>query len=588
MSEIKMVIDNILEVADKLNDNNLKETIETVKASLKNTGKLRLTIVGQESIKLHNILAALLSKAELFDKFPKTFYKSYMIEAKYSEAENYKVISGDGGLNVTKEVFKNYLTADSETESNFKGEIADSETESIFKGEINVSSELLKFMDIAVISSAGDFEDFPWTELICSSDYIIMVLRADKVLSFAEKMFFEKTIKRYLAHKRCAVLIDNFERIEEIDREEVIRHVTHYTSSINASLPVYEYSTASVLNSQLNNEAIDKKYVKFIDFINKDLPERALELKSNTRRQAAEFCILQLMESINVFKNNLGISKEKIEKTIASLNRREKYIKESIENIKRKVQLFVNGSVRLDFETKINEFNIVLLEDIEKNIEELKDLKDAKKNMASYLEYSWKEFFLSEETWLKSQVVTEMTHIIKIMEADIEGYIEGIDEDISKIITNYLGGQYNFKTIVLKRREKDTFSNLTRYMNLGSMVLLFINLPWAIITFGSSQLLRYVFKDSIRQGEKEALIQAVNSGCEKLKTQVLKQVEVQFAQMTDGLKEQVENTYNSILGIVKEALNKQKDNIENSEELFRYLEDIEENKINEMKKLIAE
>ena len=120
---------------------------------------------------------------------------------------------------------------------------------------------------------------------------------------------------------------------------------------------------------------------------------------------------------------------------------------------------------------------------------------------------------------------------------------------------------------------------MIKYMNLGAFGLLFINLPFAVITFTASQVIRLAFNDSIVKSENEALVKSAWQGCEKLKNEILKQVDCQFVKISDELKKDLKDSYNNIIESILNSLEENKENIINKDKILKYIEDVEQNVI---------
>ena len=425
LEETYKKLNTIIEIGKNIKDEKLVSKIEKMKNSLNTNEKLRLTIIGQHFNELPAILSGLIDKLNYVENLFKNIhgkdFKSYEIKNIYNETEQYKIYTEESGLMVTsKEEVNNY----------FEKSSLDNENKYL---EIHTNSEILKLMDINIICSANDFEDYVWEYKLAESDYIIFVLKADSLLSRIEKNYIEKILTTKFDLDRCTLLINNFDRIVDNEKDEVIEYVNYYINNLQQPIKYYIYSAFDVLKSKKENIQIDKEYMEFVDFISKEIVAYNSKLRVQSINKLVDNSINELKEHLDNSKKNLNIDGENIQNAINKLEKKDEKIQKDIVNIERKIEMYINGFVKQKFVEKINTFNIELKKDIEKEIFKSNDINESKKNITSYIQYAWEEFLENQQKWLMKMIITEMTNIYKILENNLKDNISDVAKDTQHI-----------------------------------------------------------------------------------------------------------------------------------------------------------
>lgn len=571
-----MILDRISEAAAGMGENELQTRMENIKRAFIHSNKLRLTIIGQHFNELPEILSCLVGKPELFSRNAARTNRSFSIEAFYSESEQYKVfMNGVDAYNVTKEAFEKSLSQRDDNEVPFCA-------------EIYTNAPLLKVMDIHVVCSGNDFIDFDWISVLAESDYVVFVLKADALLSATEKRFIREVLETRLDSNRYALLVNHFERVREEEKDDVDQFLNSFLSSLVCKLPVYLFSAQTVLECLKTGNTIPEQYFSFLRMVRDDLAEKTADIHQQAVAQTMKTCIGMLAEAVKRSKEGLSADREKIDAVIRSLHEKEQTIQKRMDSLGRKIDIFINGSVKTDFQRKMEEFNEALVKSTTEDILGCEDIGEARRKLQSYLEYAWTAFFSNQEAWLKNRIFAEMGEIQRVMADDMKAFLEDMDAGLGSLLAEQLGSRYSLTVFIPKKRERDTVSNLTRYMNLGALGLTIINFPWALITLGASQLLRFIFKDSIAQGEREAMAKAVTEGCQKLKKQITAQIDAKFSEIIKQLQKTAQDSYQEVMASFFETLEQKKANIENADELQRKLDHIEQQVIPELNGLLAQ
>lgn len=575
MVNADMILDKILEAAAGMGDHELRTRMENIKKALVHSNKLKLTIIGQHFNELPEILSCLVGKPELFSRNAARTSRSFSIEAFYSESEQYKVfMNGIDAYYVTQEAFEKSLCQRDDNEVPFCA-------------EIYTNAPLLKVMDIHLVCSGNDFMDFDWISVLAESDYVVFVLKADALLSATEIRFIRETLEALLEPNRYALLVNHFERVREEEKEDVHQFMNSFLSSLASKLPVYPFSAQTVLECIKTGNTIPEQYLSFLQMVRDYLAEKTTDIHQQAVTQTMKTCIGMLAEAVERLKNGLSADREKIDAVIRNLHEKKRTIQKRMDSLERKIDIFITGSVKTDFQRKMEEFNEALVKSTIEDILSCKDIGEARRRLQSYLDYAWTAFFSNQEVWLKNRIFAEMGEIQRVMADDMKAFLEDMDAGLGSLLAEQVRSRYSLTVFIPKKRERDTVSDLTRYMNLGALGLAIINFPWALITLGASQLLRFIFKDSIAQGEREAMAAAVTEGCQKLKRQIAAQIDAKFNEIIKQLQKTAQNSYWEVMASIFEMLEQKKANVENADELQRKLEHIEQHVIPELNGLLA-
>ena len=566
---IKEVLHSCSVAAETLNSDKLKKFINNDIHFLNTSEKFTITMIGQPFSGLFDILYCLLQVKPLFSRQIQRANSSYCIKFIYSEEITFKVSNQSAQmLPIEKNEFEELFINDIEENSN-----------KVINAEVGLNAEALKTLNINIVCSKENFKDINWICELTKTDYAILVLSASALLSLCEKKLIMGSLANLLEGERAAILVNNFDRVDEVGKSEIEETMNYVFSSKGKRIPIFYYSAYSILNSMVTRECEKKEYLKFFNFIMKELVSQSDKLRNISIKQTVNLCINELQMIIDETKKNLLCDKSKIEDAISMLKEKSTSFDAKKDSINRRIEMYIKGSVKIVLLEKIYEFNELVKKDIDKSIRKTDNLEKTKNYVSLYIEQVWEEFFNRQDSWLRNSIYSEVSEIYNSIQKDVIEVISDIDTELAHLVVTHMKNKYNEYSIDtisdMKINADNWVAVFSKYLSIGGVALFLVNIPLAIFTIGTSQALKFIFNNSIENNKREKLATIVLENCDLLEEKIVVSVNEQFKILIESIKTEANEIYNRLIQIFVTSLEEQKALIDNSKHVLKYINDLE-------------
>lgn len=517
--------------AHTLNDPTTLELVNTVRNQTGGS-KLRILVVGSTGVGRASLINLIAGQPDLLpiSPIPKT---PLTIKVVYGENGNAQLTNPAGiksPLPTAK--LRSVLTGGENGSANSKL-------------EVQVDNSLLNIVELQVETIGAERSGREWQEILAGADYAILVLKATALLSSQEKAFVRDVLNNHFGLERVAILLNQIDLVEPDERASVVEQVRAFLGSFESQPMIIEFSAAQALKNGTDNSAEASGWQKLSSFIRNDLVEQSAALKQSALRTAANICLDSLEKEASRQSGLLSGDHEELEKLREKLGQRDKWLQDRTSRTQNRIDTFINTLLKEEFFRDIETYNLALRNQLPDEVRTAGDLQAIRKNMPAYLEMLWTQYFNHKVNTLKSRLTAELQNVDKMINDDLKELV-GDDDTVQKLLGDFSGTPHNFRSFLMPRRADSQIGTFATFAQLGGFIFLAIGfLPGALAGLGGGQLVRMIFKGNLERADKEALIQSVQLSLQELEVQIKRQVEVQFAKLTDQLKSAVAQTYHS-------------------------------------------
>ena len=515
------------------------------------TEKLSITIVGKAKVVIP-ILESLFDNTKILpSKITSRCAKLHM-SIDYSDSPFYKISkNSQPPLIVSKDLFFQHLSDNEDIHQDLKG-------------DIRFNDELLKLLNLSVIFIDNGYDGFEWQSVLLKSDYTFFAMDATQLLSMTEQNFIAKVLSEVCNPERYAIVVASMDCVAEEERADVLGCIDSYTLQLNSVIPqVFPFGKEEI--------------TPLSDFIRRFIPANTLHIRQKSQIQHCEFLERELFKYCRQTKESLLSDNGHSQLAIREIGVNCEKVQSKIKSTERNIELFINSNVKSKFIRKIDLFAEALNVDIKSEIIACDDMDEASRQIPIYLKETWAKFIEQQNQWLKNAIFAEIIEISKVVENDIKEIVNSIDPHTFEAIKHYLPSKFRYNAFLFPKRDK---GDSLKYIDLGALAMMLFSIPWAIVTFGTSQLIRYLFKEERLKAKKESLAQATIESSNKMKSQIINQSDIEVEKISNSLKDQTRGVYQSILHDFIVALETYQSNIENSEAIITYIDSIVVTKCN--------
>jgi hypothetical protein len=221
----KEIFDTVNDIAGNLSEASLNDIMNGGVLFPSEGEKLNLMIIGQPHHALFD-MSRKLAGADMFTVGRTD--RSYKAKLTCGETFSCKLADIHGEYTEVSEKELESVLSDSGSSS----------SERYVEIEMAVNSPILQNMEIYLLCSAGDYEDFYWHPLFSRADLCIITLSAISLLSLSEKRFLKQTVRSLSGNKRFGIYINDFGMLDENGKKEV-RESVEYFFKDDSELPIF-------------------------------------------------------------------------------------------------------------------------------------------------------------------------------------------------------------------------------------------------------------------------------------------------------------------------------------------------------------
>lgn len=422
----------------------------------------------------------------------------------------------------------------------------------VAKLEVQAEDSLLNMAEIQVETIGAERSTKEWQEVLAGADYAILVLKAIALLSSQEKAFVRDVLNSHFGLERVAIVINQIDLVEPEERASVVEQVRAFLGSFESQPMIVEFSAAQALKS--TDDADNAGWEKLSTFIKKDLVEQSAALKQAALRTAATICLDAVGQEANRQLGLLSGNQEELARLRERLSQRDKWLQDRTQRTQHRVDTFINTLLKEEFFRDIEGFNLALRSQLPEEIRSARDLQTIRKNAPGYLEMLWMQYFDRKLNEVKSRLTAELQNIDNMINEDLKE-LAGEEAVVQKLLGDFDTTPSNLRSFLMPRRADSQIGTFATFAQLGGFIFLAIGfLPGALAGLGGGQLVRMFFKGNIERADKEAIIHSMLDSLLELELQIKRQVESQFARLTDQLKGTVAQTYHTSVEKLRSGL----------------------------------
>lgn len=544
-------LSDIKDISVKLDIANLIQLNDCIETGVSSLGeKIDITV-----ITTHSQIAKILLQEQFGINFNEVFRLSDCeLNILYGNERQFKLFTIEGaGILVDENTFVDAL---SKSKINKQG---------LTQGNYFTKDQLLSKINIRLIltHNLASLHKTDWIIKLAGSDYVFFMLDSLRAFDTHEKNFFENNLAKLFSRDRMSLILGNLDYLKAADQIEIYDYVNLIADK--------KYDIVCSQNTECAKSEIERFNSKLLS-----LSANTMQLRETTKKDAVNYSILELKEELPAYKESLNGNVCNVDKSINLLSRNNELVNQSMSKINRKIDSYFKDYSMTLFVRKIDEFNNIFKKSIESDISESNNINEDSKFLNKYMDHVWNKFMDDQSLWLRESVLEEANQIETMIKNDLLEIVGQMDVYSQELVQGYLSQKYDSHSFLIEKSKNSGVGELSKCLNIGAVILLIFSPVAAILTFGGSQLIKRIFKDSIQSDRKEQLAISVATMSDNLKEQVIKQIDGQYDTIVAKMKEQSQKVFSDVLLELTEMLSKQRDKLNNVNNTLKFVEELEQ------------
>jgi GTPase SAR1 family protein len=566
LETIQSLLEGINNIAAELEDSTSTQLVTAVREQL-NTSKLRILVVGSTGSGRSSLINVLLEQPVLpISPIPK---EPISIKIQYGGTSAVELTTSSG-LNQPIPL-KELRTVVTRSNTDF------TKYSSI---KVETNCDILKTSEIRIESIGARRSIAEWKELLAKTDYTILVLKAAALLSEQERQFIKNILVPSFGLERVAIVINQMDLVPEDEHVSIVELVRFFLGSYESQPLLIEFSADQVSkyiesgHIESSHVLADYGYEALMSLVKVSLLEKHNSLKSAALCQSVEICLTELTEGIKRQNALLALNEAECKDLLNQIDSRNQWLQTRIEKSQNRVELFISTVIKEEFFREIEGFSNALREQLPGEIMSVEDITTIRRYVPGYLDTIWAEFFYSQQSFISSQLSSEIVQISKLVEEDLRDLFGDKIVKVEDLLTSFDPTPVNRKALLMEKKSSNQVGAITTGVQFAGFLLLIPALPLGVFAIGAGQVIRMAYKKEMQISEKQSIVSSILSTTHELELQIKKQVEAQFVTLTEELNQRISELYSQALtqiyATLKNGVNMHKELATKKEQLDKF------------------
>ena len=535
---IQSFLSQLKDTARVLDKSETIDLITTVENQV-NSSKLRFLILGNTGSGRSSVTNVILGQSELLpvSPIPKA---AIPVTINYGNTLSIELAAKNGlKRSVSTEQLRTILTS-------FNTDAT--EYENI---EIQTDSDLLKTCSFRIETITSKRKDIEWKEILATTDYIILVLKAVAILSESEKKFIRDVIVPHFGLERLVILMNKIDLVPNDEKSSVSELVNRFLGSFESQPILINFSAAIDESSE---KILNSGYESIMNLLKSDLLQNSDRVKLATIRQAVEICIAEVEQRAIRQSTLFSTDETELKQLLNKINFQKQSLQERIHKVHNKVEVFINSLIKEKLFREIENFRFSLQEQLSDEVMAIKDIKVIKKHLPGYLETLWLEFFNIQKAKMTSQITEETKRINKIIKEDLIELTDDTNNSFQKSLNSFEAASVNMNNFLMPKRGTSGIGMFSTGLELAGLFMFAASPPVGLAYIGAGAITRIISKKSINTSEKQAIVESAMNTIKELEAQIKKQIDQNFSELTDKFKSAITDLYSQEIVQIRNEL----------------------------------
>lgn len=535
---IQSFLSQLKDTARVLDKSETIDLITTVENQV-NSSKLRFLILGNTGSGRSSVTNVILGQSELLpvSPIPKA---AIPVTINYGNTLSIELAAKNGlKRSVSTEQLRTILTS-------FNTDAT--EYENI---EIQTDSDLLKTCSFRIETITSKRKDIEWKEILATTDYIILVLKAVAILSESEKKFIRDVIVPHFGLERLVILMNKIDLVPNDEKSSVSELVNRFLGSFESQPILINFSAAIDESSE---KILNSGYESIMNLLKSDLLQNSDRVKLATIRQAVEICIAEVEQRAIRQSTLFSTDETELKQLLNKINFQKQSLQERIHKVHNKVEVFINSLIKEKLFREIENFRFSLQEQLSDEVMAIKDIKVIKKHLPGYLEALWLEFFNIQKAKMTSQITEETKRINKIIKEDLIELTDDTNNSFQKSLNSFEAASVNMNNFLMPKRGTSGIGMFSTGLELAGLFMFAASPPVGLAYIGAGAITRIISKKSINTSEKQAIVESAMNTIKELEAQIKKQIDQNFSELTDKFKSAITDLYSQEIVQIRNEL----------------------------------
>lgn len=433
---------------------------------------------------------------------------------------------------------------------------ADPEADDAVQLRIGVNAELLKTADVRIEPIDGPRGEGGWQELLASTSFILVVLRAPALLSATEAAFIESSLQPAIASGRVATLVNQIDLVSPEERPALNERLRNFFGSFEREPPIIQLSAGDAVRALRSGAPAAGGAAELEQFVRADLVGRHGQLTAAAVQAETSACIAALRASAMQRRSLSSLSQSASETLLETLDTRNAWLRSRIERAEQRVELYVSTLARERLLSDVESFSLAFKEQLPAELAQIHDLALLRRYLPGYLDTVWSEFFEARLPGVRAALAEELEQIARQAAADLRELAEHAGLESIELAAGFDTTPGLVRSFWQPHRSDSGAAAVATNMQFAGLLLLLLPGLQLIgaASIGVGQVVRMATRRAEEDAARKAILDAIIEAWPGMERQIDRQTEARFAALAAALRETVRSMYERALQAPRAAI----------------------------------
>lgn len=422
---------------------------------------------------------------------------------------------------------------------------------------LSAPAALLRDCVLQIESFEAPYDAAQWKTMLAASDYVLLVLSADALLSEEERGFVRDLLQPSVGLERVAIILNKVDQVEPEERHLLSARIRAFLGAFE-SQPVLLSLSALQARRGLEQRDIprDCGYTELMRLIQEDLLGNQHALQRASLFDAATLCLTELESAAARQTALLAMDDSALLQVHSRLTSQTAWLADRVARAQGQVDLSIGSFTREDFLREVDAFSDLIRQQLPDEIASVSDLQTVRQHLPGYIEALWRRFFNERGTALSQRLYADLQALAVGAQRDLQELVKEETPILTALLDGFNSTPSQLRPLIVPQASGPGFHKTATLMQVGGLASLLMlgSLPLAIGLIGVGQVIRWSSQKSAAEADRQALVTAARTSLSDHKRQVKEQVNAHFDRLVQQTRENVAAMYRAAIDGVADAV----------------------------------
>lgn len=424
------------------------------------------------------------------------------------------------------------------------------EAQDIVNVDVHYNLPLLEKLDLQIYVSLKSFTEHNWKKVLSAADYVFIIISALRMFNQAEKSFLQTCVKKYVGAARFATVISDLEMVNSKEAYDDLQTTVNWQLSSNGMNPEYYEIGGETLSEYVSGNLLSD-----IENIHRIAAEHV-----------AQVCLDETEGMLDVLLKEADRDTESLVEALEQLKKRSTWMQEKGSLTANMAYGDISGTLTYNATQSIHQFFGQLEEEVEKTLDNTKDIQSTITLLPEYLQASLSSCKDTLQQSLMADATALGERLSKVMLEDGAEFLgDAALDNLELDLTEFYNPEYivSDQLKLSENQTREKAENISKALLIGSIpAYIFTGFGGAAGTLVASRLVKKFMQDKIDMEDRANALIAVHTLLSQMEHDATLEIRESLKKLAGNVEEKVNSAYYAFVSVIMKMVTEKLASIE--------------------------